>query len=225
MGEYASKGVAGTGLGLGIAGTALGLMNNVCNGGGLLGNLFGGCNNRGWPAELQYVSELQAKVSRLEAEKYADHTAKEVYMQSLADNKALRDELYAFIKPLADEAANNRVNIATLAADQKCCCEKQALQAEITAGKINEVAQVLNGKIDVLTANNNGTFNSLNQTLACINGEIASLTSRLNNITKESVPLCAICPQPMQRFNSFTSPTALAPDCGSCASTSASKSA
>ena len=42
MAEFASKGVAGTGLGLGIAGTALGLMN------GGLGNLFGnfnGCNN------------------------------------------------------------------------------------------------------------------------------------------------------------------------------------
>ena len=28
MAEYASKGVAGSGLGLGIAGTALGLLNN-----------------------------------------------------------------------------------------------------------------------------------------------------------------------------------------------------
>lgn len=41
--EYASKGVAGSGLGLGIAGTALGLLN--ANGGGLLGGLLGGnCN-------------------------------------------------------------------------------------------------------------------------------------------------------------------------------------
>jgi hypothetical protein len=36
--DYASKGVAGTGLGLGIAGTALGLLN------GGLGGLFGGSN-------------------------------------------------------------------------------------------------------------------------------------------------------------------------------------
>lgn len=36
--EFASKGVAGTGLGLGIAGTALGVLNS----GGLLGNLLGG---------------------------------------------------------------------------------------------------------------------------------------------------------------------------------------
>jgi hypothetical protein len=39
MAEFASKGVAGSGLGLGIAGTALGVLN------GGLGNLFGGMNN------------------------------------------------------------------------------------------------------------------------------------------------------------------------------------
>ena len=42
MGEFASKGVAGSGLGLGIAGTALGLLNANGNGGGLLGGLLGG---------------------------------------------------------------------------------------------------------------------------------------------------------------------------------------
>ncbi len=40
MAEFASKGVAGSGLGLGIAGTALGLLN------GGLGNIFGGMG--GW---------------------------------------------------------------------------------------------------------------------------------------------------------------------------------
>lgn len=43
MAEFASKGVAGTGLGLGIAGTALGLLNNN-NGGNILGGLFGNNN-------------------------------------------------------------------------------------------------------------------------------------------------------------------------------------
>lgn len=41
MAEFASKGVAGSGLGLGIAGTALGVLN------GGLGNLLGGWNNNG----------------------------------------------------------------------------------------------------------------------------------------------------------------------------------
>lgn len=42
MAEFASKGVAGTGLGLGIAGTALSLLNN--GNGGVLGGLLGGGN-------------------------------------------------------------------------------------------------------------------------------------------------------------------------------------
>lgn len=54
MAEFASKGVAGTGLGLGIAGTALSLLNN--GNGGVLGGLLGGGNQN-------VVSALQAENS------------------------------------------------------------------------------------------------------------------------------------------------------------------
>ena len=54
MGDYASKGVAGSGLGLGIASTALGLLN----GNGL--NLFG--NNQ--------TSALQSEIAQLKSERY-----------------------------------------------------------------------------------------------------------------------------------------------------------
>lgn len=60
MAEFASKGVAGSGLGLGIAGTALGLLNN--GGNGLLGGLLGGGNQN-------VVSALQAENGMLKAEK------------------------------------------------------------------------------------------------------------------------------------------------------------
>ena len=42
--NYASKGVAGAGLGLGIAGTALGVLNGMGSCGNLLGGLFNGGN-------------------------------------------------------------------------------------------------------------------------------------------------------------------------------------
>ena len=73
MAEFASKGVAGSGLGLGIAGTALGLLNNGGNG-GLLGGLFGNNNQN-------VVSALQAENGMLKAENYSDKNAKEVYAQ------------------------------------------------------------------------------------------------------------------------------------------------
>lgn len=58
MAEFASKVVAGSGLGLGIAGTALGLLNNGGNGGGVLGGLFGNNNQA-------TISALQAENSQL----------------------------------------------------------------------------------------------------------------------------------------------------------------
>lgn len=42
--NYASKGVAGAGLGLGIAGTALGVLNGMGGCGNLLGGMFGNSN-------------------------------------------------------------------------------------------------------------------------------------------------------------------------------------
>lgn len=186
MAEFASKGVAGSGLGLGIAGTALGVLNSSNNGNGLLGGLFGNSNQN-------IVSALQAENSMLKAENYADKNSKEVYMQSLADNRRLRDEAYAFIKPLSDEAANNRVELAKLQAELKCCCEKQELREQIVIGKINEVALTTKGK-----------FDSLDQTIAC-------LANTVNGITKTVVPLGAVCPAPMPQFNSWTAPTETKP--------------
>ena len=70
--NFASKGVAGAGLGLGIAGTALGVMN------GGLGNLLGGFGNGwgGWNNGYGYgapviVSEGDRCVNRYEAEQSA----------------------------------------------------------------------------------------------------------------------------------------------------------
>lgn len=94
MGDYASKGVAGTGLGLGIAGTALALLNNNNCGNGVLGGLFGNnCHNGLNVAEVQYVSSLQSENAMLKAENYSDRVAKEVYQQTLTDNKQLRQDI------------------------------------------------------------------------------------------------------------------------------------
>ena len=155
MPEFASKGVAGSGLGLGIAGTALGLLNNGGNGGGVLGGLFGNNN--------------QATISALQAENYSDKNAKEVYMQSLTDNRRLRDETFAYLKPLADESANNRVELAKLQAELKCCCEKQELREQIVLGKVNELALTAQAK-----------FGCIDQTIAGMMGTIGKITDKSN---------------------------------------------
>ena len=66
MAEFASKGVAGSGLGLGIAGTALGLLN------GGLGNVFGvGYNNCGCSENMhvsRYELSQENRIAKLETE-------------------------------------------------------------------------------------------------------------------------------------------------------------
>ena len=85
-------------------------------------------------------------------------------MQSLTDNRRLRDETFAYLKPLADESANNRVELAKLQAELKCCCEKQELREQIVLGKVNELAlttQAKFGCIDGTIANMMGTLGKI----------------------------------------------------------------
>lgn len=82
--KYATRGVAGAGLGLGIAGTALGLMAG--NGG--LGNLFGtgncGCNedhyvNRYEAAQNARIAELETEVKLRDSNIYTDSKILDLY--------------------------------------------------------------------------------------------------------------------------------------------------
>lgn len=81
--HYASKGVAGTGLGLGIAGTALGLL-----GGGTLGGILDGnrsacsedhCVNRYEMRMQQEIASKDSKIALLESNIYVDSKIADVY--------------------------------------------------------------------------------------------------------------------------------------------------
>ena len=80
--EYASKGVAGSGLGLGIAGTALGLLNGGL--GGILGNGNCGCSenhmvNRYELAQESRISKLESEIALRDANIYNDQKMLELY--------------------------------------------------------------------------------------------------------------------------------------------------
>ena len=79
--DYASKGVAGAGLGLGIAGTALGLLQNG-NLGGILGG--GGCNsnhyvNRYEADQAAKLADAESRIRLLESNIYTDGKIADVY--------------------------------------------------------------------------------------------------------------------------------------------------
>lgn len=107
MAEFASKGVAGSGLGLGIAGTALGLLN------GGVGNLFGGwgCNHNGCSentAVNRYelgqsgrIAQLESDVALRDANIYNDQKLLEVYKYFDGQVKDIRATMCANDKALA----------------------------------------------------------------------------------------------------------------------------
>lgn len=102
MAEFASKGVAGSGLGLGIAGTALGLLNGN-NGllGGVLGNNYAcGCSenhvvNRYELAQESKIAELQSKIALRDANTYNDQKLLEVYKYFDGELKDVRATICA----------------------------------------------------------------------------------------------------------------------------------
>ena len=66
--NYASKGVAGTGLGTGIAGLSLGVLNAMGNG-GLLNGLFGGCGCNSGCGDSRMVNRYELGLEQASAAK------------------------------------------------------------------------------------------------------------------------------------------------------------
>lgn len=109
--SVASAGVGGTGLGLGIAGTALGLLNG--NGGNILGGLFGGANN---------CNALMSELAKEKAERFAEKTGAEIYNAMFSQYKELAQATTNIDKrvsalevagPLREQLVNQKID---------CCC-------------------------------------------------------------------------------------------------------
>lgn len=110
--DYASKGVAGTGLGLGIAGTALGLLN------GGLGNLGIGLGGRPYSTDdvpvNRYEAAKDARIAALETEvklrdanTYTDQKLLEVY-------KYFEGKIGCVESAINAQAVYNATNTATI---------------------------------------------------------------------------------------------------------------
>lgn len=197
MAEFESSGVAKAGLTTGIIGTSLaGLMALGGNGGGLLGGgLFG--NNNAQMAAMGVLAEKDAKIAELTAQKYSDNQDAALYQATRSENEKLENRLMDYIKPLSQESASNRERVAVLEAQQAKNGEiadlrEKLVRAELGA-KIDSVAQTCGGGI------------------AQLNNAVAGINNTLNQIAHTVIPRTAICPEVMERYNSWIAPTAAAP--------------
>lgn len=144
--NFASKGVAGAGLGLGIAGTALGLLGN----GGIPG-LFGGWGNNGWNVGVcsenmpvsryelgqeSKIAELQSQIALRDANTYNDQKALELYKYIDGQLREVRETLCSQAvhnQKTEDSFALARQDIAAvesrlngkiaMEAERRCCAD------------------------------------------------------------------------------------------------------
>lgn len=155
--EYASKGVAGAGLGTGIAGMALGVINSLgglAGLGGMFNNRASDCGNdmlsamvladfmRGRGAvpcgsdcdpitqrEMRLVQEIAAKDSQIALRDANTHGDQ----KALEMYKYVDERLRAIEAQLSQQAVNNQAtkdSFQLLQERLECCCEKQSAALE-----------------------------------------------------------------------------------------------
>lgn len=196
-GEFASKGMAGSALGLAIGGLSAALLQGSNNGGGILGNVLGGNNCAPQMAAMGVIAEKDAEIAQLKARGYSDDQDSKLYQATRSENEKLANQLMAFITPLSKEAADNRVRVSVLEVEMK-------KNAEIAEQREKNVRLELGARIDsVAQACDCG----IRQNTAAI----AALQNTVGGITRTIIPASAICPEVMPRWNSYTTPTNEAP--------------
>lgn len=136
--SYASKGVAGTALGLGITGT-VGTVAGLLNGGnGWWGNGWGRNNYNGAGFDItisEALSQRDAMIARLEAKAYSDESDLAIYKYFDGKLKAIDDRFHAM--ELNQCQINSTVN-ATLGVLGSQLNETKAILASITQTAIPE---------------------------------------------------------------------------------------
>lgn len=196
MAEFASKGVAGSGLGLGIAGTALGILGN-----NTLGGLFG---NTSYVTEKEqhYINEMNKKDAELaqqRSERFAETIGINTYKEAIALSNKNDQKLGDFIEKVNAQSINTASELAVLKANIECLNQKLDYENKATRDQMYSQDNSLRKDIDYtrrdLEQQINCTYNTLNSKFDCYVPWSKKLSADV------------ICPQPMPKYNSWTAPT------------------
>jgi hypothetical protein len=148
--EFASKGVAGSGLGLGIAGTALGLLN------GGLGNIFGGGMNCGC-SEDHFVN-------RYELAQQNEITNKDMEIAYLRGRDAAKTDSLELYKYVDGRFRNVESELAKQAVKNAQIEGTFAVLGEQNKALRNEFMCALNRERDERCCGDNSIINYVNAT-------------------------------------------------------------
>jgi hypothetical protein len=140
--DYASKGVGAGALTTGIIGTAGAVLS------GAFGNIFGG-GMGGGNATLA-ISERDAKIAKLESEKYSDGKTQELYNYITMQNEKLSNFLCGVDKrlysletaaPLREQILDGK--IAQVADKVACCCSATNAALANLSAVVNNITKTI----------------------------------------------------------------------------------
>ena len=187
MPRQGAGGIATTGLVTGITGTTLSLYNLIKDTFGskgvsvndgminavvsaitpMLAGKLGGAFN------ADALTEAQAKIAKLEAEKYTDAQIAELYRANLAEQK----EFAAYALGVERQTATNTAEIKCLKQElttyEISQREREQLKDQLFDCKIDKV----NGRVDCLAEKVSNGFNMVNQALGGLQTTIGSFTT------------------------------------------------
>lgn len=203
MAEFASKGVAGSGLGLGIAGTALGLLNNNNGGTGLFGGLFNNGNSSYVTEKEQYyineMNKRDAQLAQEKSERYSDGIGISTYKEAIALSNKNDEKLGDFVEKVHNQAMTTASELAVLKANIECLNQKVDYENKATREQMACADEGLRKDIHYtrrdLEQQINCTYNTLNEKFNCYVPWSKKLSADV------------ICPQPMPLYNSWTAPS------------------
>lgn len=188
--EYASKGVAGTALGLGIAGTALWLLNGGLNGCG--NGLFGlnnrcGCGNVGTGIAIAAESADNRYLERKECEDYVtlvNGLWQKSYSQQqerFSDRQTINQEMFGIYSTMRDgfDTINAKFNAGMFGLYKSTRDDKDAVMAEVNALRtevaVMKAIRPYQDKLIQCDINNvaqQADFNLFRRTCRMISGEV-----------------------------------------------------
>ena len=186
MAEYTSVGVGNAGLATGIIGTSLGVLNGM---GGIAGLLGATPKAGGSCADTREIADLKMKLALEQANNYSDKSNVEVFKQAIAMSNAVDEKQNANFKTIAEAVAELDKNAAVNQA--RIDCLAASLQKDIEAAKA-EARNAIALESERRVAGDQGLYGYVNATF--VPGKLV--------MPKEN-----ICPEFMDRYNSWTAPT------------------
>ncbi|MCM1512594.1 MAG: hypothetical protein NC112_05745 [Oxalobacter formigenes] len=186
-------------------------------------------------AAFSKISELQADIGRLSAERYADQVAAGVYDRAAAMSNRNDEKINANLKDAFSEIIVTREKLARAEVREECNAKEMArmsdglatVQREIAEMRVRE--QATSDAINCLAKSTEQRFSAVYKEIDCTRketGAALALESERreagdNNIMcyvratyvpgRLVMPKDSICPEVMQRWNSWTAPTGEAP--------------